>query len=118
MRRNSYLRKTKQIKRKEIIFELDEWAKIEEGANALGITTSDYIRNMTLNGNILHADFSKVAPLMNAMRTISNNINQIARKANETNSIYKDDVLMLREENATVCRSLNQFLSTLPFRKH
>ena len=118
MGRDSYLRKTKQIKRKEIIFELDEWAKIEEGANALGITTSDYIRNMTLNGTILHMDFSKVAPLMNAMRTISNNINQIARKANETNSIYKDDVLMLKEENATVCRSLNQFLSTLPFRKH
>ena len=118
MRRNFYLRKNKQIKRKEIIFELDEWAKIEEGANKLGITTSDYIRNMTLNGNILHTDFSKVAPLMNAMRTISNNINQIARKANETNSIYESDVLMLKEENAAVCRSLNQFLSTLPFRKH
>ena len=58
MKRNSYLRKTKQIKRKDIIFELDEWAKIEEGANKLGITTSDYIRNMTLNGNILHADLS------------------------------------------------------------
>ena len=80
--RNLYLRKTKQIKRKEVIFELDEWARIEQAAQSLHLTTSEYIRSMTLHGNVVQIDLSQVAPLINGMRTISNNINQIARKAN------------------------------------
>jgi hypothetical protein len=58
MGRDSYLRKNKQIKRKEIIFELEEWAKIEEGANRLGTTTSDYIRNrhIILSLNLKESD--------------------------------------------------------------
>lgn len=111
------MRKTKQIKRKEIIFELDEWAKIEDNANLLGMTTSDYIRRMTLNGEIVKADLSGVMPFINGMRTISNNINQIARKANETHSVHAVDVMQMRTEVESLCRSLSHALSELQCRK-
>ena len=42
------MRKTKQIKRKEIIFEPDEWARIEADAAKLNLKTSEYIRRMVL----------------------------------------------------------------------
>lgn len=86
------MRKTKQIKRKEIIFEPDEWARIEADAAKLDLKTSAYIRRMVLHGQIIQTDVSGIVPLVNAMRTVSNNINQIARKANETHSIYAEDI--------------------------
>ena len=50
------MRKTKQIKRKEIIFELDEWARIEREARSLSMTTSEYIRRMILNGKVVQVN--------------------------------------------------------------
>ena len=107
------MRKTKQIKRKEIIFELDEWARIEQAAQSLNLKTSEYIRSMTLHGNVVQIDLSQVAPLVNGMRTISNNINQIARKANETHSVHAVDVMQMRNEVTELCRLLNLCLSAL-----
>ena len=111
------MRRTKQIKRKEVIFEPEEWTKIENSAKSLEITTSEYIRRMTLTGQVVQIDMKGLAPLVNGMRTISNNINQIARKANETNSIHTIDVTNLQEDYTSLCRSLSQFLSTLQFRR-
>ena len=107
------MRKYKQIKRKEVIFELDEWQSIERGAEKVGITTSDYIRRISLNGKVIQIDMKNVTPLVNGMRTISNNINQIARKANETHSIHNDDVNRMKTEVESLCRLLSQALSKL-----
>ena len=83
---------------KQTLFELEEWAKIEDNANSLGMTTSDYIRRMTLNGKIVKVDLSGIMPFINGMRTVSNNINQIARKANETHSVHAVDVMQMRKK--------------------
>ena len=107
------MRKYKQIKRKEVIFELDEWRYIEQAAEKIGITTSDYIRRMALNGKVTQIEMNNVTPLVNGMRTISNNINQIARKANETHSIHNDDVNRMKIEVESLCRLLSQALSEL-----
>ena len=48
---------------------------------------------------------------MKALRIISGNINQIARKANETHSVYTNDVKKLREEFDALFRTLSQSLS-------
>lgn len=111
------LRKNKQIKRKEIIFELDEWARIEREAKSLRMTTSEYIRRIILNGKVVQVNLSEITPLVNAMRTISNNINQIARKANETHSVHAVDVMQMREEVRSLCRLLSQCLSALQSKK-
>ena len=107
------MRKYKQVKRKEVIFELDEWQLIEQAAEKIGITTSDYIRRMALNGKVTQIEMSNVTPLVNGMRTISNNINQIARKANETHSVHNDDVNRMKTEVESLCRLLSQALSEL-----
>ena len=112
------MRKTKQIKRKELIFEPTEWSRIEAEAAKLNLKTSEYIRRMVLNGQIIQMDVSGIAPLINAMRTINNNVNQIARKANETHSIYAEDIEILKGGLSEIYRMLNQFLSDLPSTKH
>ena len=59
-------------------------------------------------------DLNEVTPVMNALRIIGTNINQIAKKANEINSIYAGDIEYLKENYEDICHTLNLFLSTLP----
>ena len=40
------MRKFKQVKRKEIVFALDEWNKIERLAAEAKLSTTEYIRRM------------------------------------------------------------------------
>lgn len=107
------MRKYKQVKRKEIIYSLDEWALIEQRAVALSLKTSTYIKRLSLENKITYYDMKEVAPLMTALRIIGGNINQIAKKANEINSLYADDVNLIKEEFTQLCHTLNQYLSEL-----
>lgn len=46
------MRKYKQIKRKEVIFDPKEWELIEKWAARFNITTSEYIRQATLTDKV------------------------------------------------------------------
>ena len=107
------MRKYKEIKRKEVIYELDEWEFIKKWAARFNITTSEYIRQATLTDKVT---VSKVpgewTVLINELKKIGTNINQLAIKANEINSIYAADYKRLEETYTSLCRTLNAKLST------
>ena len=110
-------RKYKQVHRKELTFDLADWEKIECRAEACHTDTTKYLRKMILDREPVFYDMKEVAPLLNGMRIISSNINQIARKANETNNIYAEDVEILRKEVSELSHTVNVSLSTLLSRK-
>ena len=72
---------------------------------------------MILEKQPVFYDMKEIAPLINGMRIISRNINQLAKKANETNNIYAEDVEILRKEVSELSRTVNVSLSTLLLRK-
>lgn len=111
------MRKYKQVKRKEVVFDLNEWAEVERRAAAANLKIGTYIKKIAVNGELTYYDMQNAVPLVNAMRTINNNINQIARKANETHSIYVKDIEILKGGLTEICHMLNQFLSELPSTK-
>ncbi len=51
-----------------------------------------YIRKMAIDGFVINLDLSDVKELVRLLRYCSNNLNQYAKKANETGSIYKADI--------------------------
>ena len=108
------MRKYKQVKRKEIVYSTDEWELIEERAASVMMKTGEFIRHISLTGHVTYYNMEAVGDVMKALRIIGANINQTAKKANEINSIYAEDIEKLRKENADLCHTLNQFLSTLP----
>ena len=110
-------RKNETLRRKEIVYTAEEWNQIEERAKAAHLKTATFIRVMSLDGGVTVVDLKGLAPLLNGMRIISNNVNQVAKKANETNSIYADDVNKLKEAQQTLCRTVNQWLSTVTLTK-
>lgn len=56
-----------------------------------------YLRKMAVDGYIVHLDMDSVKELNRLLRSISGNINQIARRCNETRSLYAEDVEDLRK---------------------
>ena len=72
---------------------------------------------MILEKQPIFYDMKDLAPLLNGMRVISNNINQVARKANEKHSVTTADVEILRKEVESLFRSVSTSLSTLLSKK-
>ena len=107
------MRKYKQIKRKEVIFDPKEWELIEKWAARFNITTSEYIRQATLTDKVTVAKApGDWALLINTLKKIGTNINQLAKKANELHSIYADDYEKMKGEYEQLCHTLNAKLST------
>lgn len=111
------MRKYKQVHRKELTFDLKDWEIIERRAEACQTDTTKYLRTMILEKQPIFYDLKEIAPMINGMRIISNNINQVARKANATNNIYAEDVEILRKEVTELSRTVNTYLSTLLLKK-
>lgn len=66
---------------------------IEEGMKIAGISNmSAYLRKMGINGYIINLDVKTLDELLRLMRIMSNNVNQIAYKANSTGNIYEADI--------------------------
>ncbi len=76
----------------------EQEAELVKGRMAeLGITNlSAYLRKMAVDGYIIHLDMSDIQEMIRLLRICSNNLNQYARRANETGSIYATDVEDLR----------------------
>ena len=95
------------------MYSAEEWEHIEKQAAECHLKTSTFIRAMSLNGEVKNIDLKELAPLLNGMRTISRNINQIAKKANETNSIYTEDIATLKGDVGELCHTVNLWLSSV-----
>lgn len=76
----------------------EQEAELVKGRMAeLGITNlSAYLRKMAVDGYIIHLDMSDIQEMIRLLRICSNNLNQYARRTNETGSIYAADVDDLR----------------------
>ena len=107
------MRKYKQVKEKKITFDMKQWAEVERRADACNKTTTSFIRDKAVSSEVRVLDMKGFAPVLNGMRIISSNINQIARKANETNSVYAADVEKLQKEVERLSHTLSQYVSTL-----
>ncbi len=106
------MRKYKQVKEKKVIYSLDEWAIIEQRAASVLMKTGTFIRRMSLDGQITFYNMNEITQIMNALRIIGGNINQIAKKANETHSADAGTVEELRKEVDALSRTLSQLAFT------
>ena len=53
---------------------------------------SAYLRKMAMDGYCVNLDLSEVGAVTTLLRRCSNNLNQYAKRANETGSIYQEDI--------------------------
>ncbi|SCW41625.1 plasmid mobilization protein [Butyrivibrio sp. NC3005] len=80
------------------------------------LNESAYLRKMALNGYLIQMDLSDVKEAVRLLGITSANMNQYAKKANETGSIYKEDIedMKLRQDELwQVMKDILQRLSTI-----
>ena len=74
---------------------------------------SGYIRKMAMDGYILKLDLGDLQEIQRLARINSNNINQIAKHANETGAVYKSDVEELTAGQREIQKLLRDIFSEL-----
>ena len=87
---------------------------LQERMKVLGIeNTSAYVRKMVLNGYILTLNMPELKEMISLQRYTSNNINQIAKRLNETGRIYNDDMEEIKSNQKKLWNGINRILSKL-----
>jgi len=92
----------------------EERAKLYERMEEAGVRNlSAYVRKMALNGYIINLDLSDVKEVLRLLRISSNNLNQYAKKANETGNIYLEDIKELQAKQKEILQMTGDILECL-----
>lgn len=106
------------MQRKDERFEIRISAKdkqlIRQKMSEAGITNmSAYVRKMAIDGYIVSLDLSDLKELVRLLRYCSNNLNQYAKKANETGSICERDIEDLKRRHDRLWDMANKIMERL-----
>ena len=78
-----------------------------------------YLLKMAVDGRVISVELESVKEMVRLLSNATNNINQIAKRANETGSIYASDVNELREryeeiwgQTKIILRKLSSFIGS------
>lgn len=72
-----------------------------------------YLRKMAMDGYCVNLELKDVKELVRLLRICSNNLNQYAKKANETGSIYREDISDLQVCLDRIWEECKEILSIL-----
>jgi len=68
---------------------------------------------MAIDGLHINVDLSDVKELVSLLRRCSNNLNQVAKRTNETRNIYEADIEDLRRQYDTLWEAADKILKGL-----
>ena len=89
-----------------------EW--IEERMAQLGTTNmAAYLRKIAIDGYVLKLDLPELKEMVSLLRRSSNNLNQIAKRVNETGRVYDADIECLLDNQEQVWSAANEILTRL-----
>lgn len=73
-----------------------------------------YLRKMAIDGLIIYTDTTNIKEMNKELHSIGVNINQIAKRVNETGSIYEEDIKEIQERLNKIWQLQRTILLTLP----
>ena len=75
---------------------------------------SAYLRKMAIDGYVLKLDVPELKEMVTLLRRMSSNINQIARRMNETGRIYEVDMSEVQAQQKQLWRKCGNCCPALP----
>ena len=92
----------------------EEVERIKVKMEDVGILNmSAYIRKMALDGICVRMDLGDVRQLVSMLQRCTNNLNQYAKRSNETGSIYAADIEDLQKRLDEIWELFRQTLASL-----
>ena len=76
------------------------------GTNNMGA----YLRKMAIDGFILKLDMAEMKEMLSLMRRISSNVNQIAKRTNETGRVYDADLEEIQNQQEELWSAMREVL--------
>lgn len=91
-----------------------EYAQMCKKIESLGIRNhAAYLRKMALNGYCIQLDLPEIRKMTSLLGRCSSNLNQYAKKANETGSIYEEDIRDLQSRLEKIYAQTEKILMQL-----
>ena len=94
-----------------IRFNDTEWEHICRQAELLRMKKSSYVRECAKAHYVLMMDQGDMNGIIGAVRALSTNINQIARRANKTGRVYEEDITTTKESVNAIWQLLSYIRS-------
>ena len=92
----------------------EEKAMIEEKMSQVGTSNMEaYLRKMSIDGYILKLDLPELKEMISLLRRCSNNLNQVAKRTNQTGRLYSEDLEDILQNQERLWQSANVILAKL-----
>ena len=72
-----------------------------------------YLRKISIDGYVVRLNLPELREMVSLLRRSGNNINQIAKRVNETSRIYDADIDCLKENQEKIWSAANEILTRL-----
>ena len=102
-----------RVRKVQLNFRVTEREKqlIEERMQEIGTTNREaYLRKIAIDGMLVKLEVPELKEIVSLMRRTSNNINQIARRLNETGRIYEVDITDVQNQQEQLWDMLNNLI--------
>lgn len=87
---------------------------IEQKMAQLGtVNMSAYLRKIAIDGYVVRLELPELKEMVSLLRRTSNNINQIAKRINETGRLYAADIEEILQKLDLLWQSANDILTRL-----
>ena len=97
-------------------FKPEEVEMIHERMKEAGAQNmSAFIRKMVLNGYMIIPEWPDLDQVISLHSRISNNLNQYARKANETGKLYEEDIAEIKKMHSEQTKFLKKTLDAVMY---
>ena len=97
-----------------VLFSQEELDMIHWKMANMGIKNrSAFLRKMALDGYIVNLDMDDIHEMIRLLRNTTNNLNQIAKKANSDGTIYGAEISAMLEKQDEVWETSKEILARL-----
>ncbi len=72
-----------------------------------------YLRKMSIDGYVINLDLPELREMVSLLRRSSNNLNQLARRANETGRVYDADMEDVKQNQERLWQAASDILTAL-----
>lgn len=92
----------------------EERALIEQKMAQFGTRNMGaYLRKIAIDGYVVKLELPELREMISLLRRTSNNINQIAKRVNETGRVYREDIGDILEKQERLWQAANGILTRL-----
>lgn len=97
-----------------VLWTQEEMSRLVQRMEEAGVQNrSAFVRKMALDGYIVKLDLDDIQEMIRLLRNATNNLNQIAKKANSGNGLYGADIADMQAKQDEIWESAKEILARL-----